>query len=130
MGNILGLEATSDSNFLKWKHPKSDKTGASKWKDIEDLINRWARRNPIGALMQEKWLKQDKETLFDKKNAKWAQDFNGEMGHISAEVKYSTLIHPELIEYLEVFYPDLFSTKESLHEFMIKFPKFKIRQRL
>lgn len=124
----MEISKTNNTDFLKV--PKRHLTGAAKWRDIEDLINRWAKRNPAGARQQEMWLRATKETLYDKKNAKMETSFGGRYGRRSAETKYSTLIHPQLLEYLEAFYPDLFKTKESLHQFMTRFPKFKIRGQL
>lgn len=110
------------------KKPYKSLTGAAKWRDIEDLINRWANRNKRGALEQERWLRETKEELHDKKNAKWAKDLYGKGGRVGAETKFSVLMHPELMAYIKMFYPDFLETKEDLHEFMVKFPKFRIRR--
>lgn len=127
MGNIITETSSIGNNdFLKVR--PSQLTGTAKWKDIEDLINRWAKRNKRGALEQEKWLREDKETLFDKKNAKWVQSFSGEHAKVDPETKYSTVIHPELMNYIQVFYPNFLDTKEELHEFMSRFPKFRVRR--
>lgn len=106
------------------KVPKKHLTGAAKWKDIEDLINRWAKRDPKGAYQLEKWLTATREGLYDKKNAKWDRNFDAKYGKVSPDMKLGLLIHPDLEAYILAFYPDMFSTKESMHEFMRHFPKF------
>lgn len=111
----IELTSTGDTNFLKMK--KSALKGEAKWKDIEDLINRWAKRNPQGAIENEKWVKEANAGLFDKKFGKSNAEAMGRIG-IS--------IHPELLQYIEAFYPDLFNTKDGMHEFMKRFKKFTV----
>lgn len=114
MSKIL-LTEDGDTGFLKAPRPKL--TGEEKWKDIEDLINRWARRNPQGAIDNERWVKEAHAELKDKKFGKSGAEAMGRIG---------VSIHPELINYIETFYPDFMSTKEELHEFMKRFPKFRV----
>lgn len=109
---MVELSPTSNPDFLKMR--KSSLTGEAKWKDIEDLINRWARRNPQGALDNERWVKQAQADLADKKHGKTS------MGRIGIS------IHPELMNYIQAFYPDFMDTKEDMHEFMKRFKKFRV----
>lgn len=115
---MIELATTDNADFLKM--PRSQLTGAAKWKDIEDLINRWARRNPRGAMDNEKWVKEAHADLKDKKFGK--SDSEG-MGRIGLS------IHPELMQYIEAFYPDFMSTKEEMREFMKRFPKFRVPEK-
>ena len=112
---MIELTPTSNTNFLKTR--RSQLTGDAKWKDIEDLINRWAKRNPQGAIDNERWVKESHDSLKDKKYGKTKGMGEGRIG-IS--------IHPELMQYIEAFYPDIMSTKDDLHEFMKRFPKFRV----
>lgn len=108
----IELSGSDNSDFLKM-HRRS-LTGEAKWKDIEDLINRWARRNPRGAWENDQWLKQAKVNLKDKKYA------SKDLG------RWGVSIHPELLQYIEAFYPNFLSTKDELHEFMKRFKKFRV----
>jgi hypothetical protein len=106
-----------NNDFLKV--PYSHKTGEAKWKDIEDLINRWAKRNPQGAFDNEKWVKQAYADLADKKFGKLENE-------AMAGGRLGVSIHPELMNYIEMFYPKFLQTKDELHEFMRRFPKFRV----
>lgn len=112
---MIELTSTDNSDFLKAHRPQLK--GEAKWKDIEDLINRWARRNPQGALLNDRWLKEAKASLKDKKYA------TKELG------RWGVSLHPELHEYILAFYPDFLSTKEELHEFMKRFSKFRVPEK-
>jgi len=115
MGGII----TSDSDGLKMiRQPLK---GEAKWKDIEDLINRWAKRNKSGAYELELCVRSARDELVDKKHGRLANEgmANGRIG---------IMIHPELETYIKAFYPDFLSTKDDLHEFMKRFPKFKVRE--
>lgn len=111
----------STKDLLKVQHNRYK--GDAKWKDIEDLINRWAKRNPRGALDNEAWIKETREGLFDKKHGVLSNE--GMAGG-----RIGIILHPELEQYIKAFYPDLFETKEGLHEFMRRFPKFKVRSQV
>lgn len=111
----IELSKVGDSGVLKMQ--RSSLKGEAKWKDVEDLINRWAKRNPRGAIENEKWVKESNAGLNDKKFAKSSSEAMGRLG---------VSIHPELLQYIEAFYPDLFSTKDGLHEFMRRFKKFTV----
>jgi len=119
MGNIE-LSQVEDTNFLKAQ--RRQLTGDAKWKDIEDLINRWAKRNPRGAWELELSLRQTREGLTDKKFA----TMNNEA---MAGGRHMLSLHPELLQYIETFYPNLLSTKDELREFMRRFPKFSVPEK-
>ena len=115
MTNIIIDGKGDDSAFTKV--PYKHLTGEAKWKDIEDLINRWAKRNRQGAIDNERWVKEAHAELSDKK-----------FGHSAnmAEGRIGLSIHPELMQYIETFYPKFMQTKEEMHEFMKRFPKFRV----
>lgn len=111
----IELSSTDDTSYLKAKRPQLK--GEAKWKDIEDLINRWARRNPQGALDNERWLREAQAGLTDKKYGKSNSEAMGRIG---------LSIHPQLMQYIQAFYPTFMDTKDDMHEFMKRFPKFKV----
>jgi hypothetical protein len=118
---MIELSDTSNSEFLKMR--RSAKTGEAKWKDIEDLINRWAKRRPQLAWENEQYVKQAQADLIDKKH--------GLMGGKTDEAnlpstRIGVAIHPELMNYIQAFYPTFMDTKEDLHEFKKRFPKFRV----
>lgn len=116
---MIELSTVGDSGFLKAQ--RRNLTGAAKWADIEDLINRWARRNPRGAWDNERWLKEAREDMVDKKHGTLKNE--GMAGG-----RFGVSIHPELMSYIQAFYPEFLQTKDELHEFMRRFPKFKVRE--
>ena len=109
------IGGNNDLQKVPYKHLKGD----AKWKDIEDLINRWARRNPKAALELEAYLKQTRSGLTDKKFATMDSE-------AMAGGRHMLSLHPELLQYIEAFYPKFLSTKEEMYQFMKKFPKFAI----
>lgn len=112
---MIELSSVGDTGFLKAQ--RRNLKGEAKWKDIEDLINRWAKRNPQGARDNEQWVKEAQAGLADKKHGTVKGMAGGRIG-IS--------IHPELMNYIQAFYPDFMDTKEDMHEFMKRFSKFRI----
>lgn len=112
---MIELSSTNNSDFLKMQ--RSTLTGAAKWRDIEDLINRWAKRNPRGAWENDQWLKEAQASIKDKKFA------SKELG------RWGVSIHPELMQYIQAFYPDFLETKDELHEFMKRFKKFRVPEK-
>lgn len=115
----IELSKVGDSGAYSMK--PSQLTGEAKWRDIEDLINRWARRNPRGARELEAAIKETRSTLADKKYGKSGAEAMGRLG---------LCIHPELLNYIEAFYPKFMQTKDEMHEFMRRFPKFTIPERI
>jgi hypothetical protein len=106
--------------------PKMTRTplkGEARWKDIEDLINRWAKRDKIGALELEESIKDVRENLTDKEHGVLEND-------AMAGGRIGIMLHPTLEQYIKAFYPDFLETKDDLHEFMRRFPKFKVRKQI
>lgn len=118
MGQIE-ISKVGDGGAYKMK--PSQLKGEAKWRDIEDLINRWARRNPIGARELEAAIKQSRFELKDKKFGKSGAEAMG---------RHGVSIHPELMNYIQAFYPTFMDTKEDLREFMRRFPKFRISEKV
>lgn len=117
----IELSNTSNSDFLK-AH-RSAKKGEEKWRDIEDLINRWAKRNPQGAYLNEQWVKEAHEGLLDKKHGLMGGKIDD--ANLSG-TRIGVCIHPELMNYIQAFYPDFMDSKEDLHEFKKRFKKFRV----
>lgn len=115
---MIELSSTGNADFLKM--PRRTLKGDAKWEDIEDLINRWAKRNPQAALETEAYLKETQAGLLDKKHGKSTANAMGRMG---------VVIHPELMQYIQAFYPQFMDTKAEMHEFMKRFPKFRVPER-
>lgn len=115
--NMIELSSTSNSDFLKMQ--RRQKKGDAKWKDIEDLINRWARRNPQRAYELEQYIKEIREVQHDKKFATNSEAL-GRMG---------IAIDEELMQYIQAFYPDFMDTKDDMHEFMKRFKKFRVPEK-
>lgn len=93
MGKIV-LSDSSNPDYLKFQ--PSQLVGDAKWKDIEDLINRWARRNPRGAKELEAAIQESRANLqlSGNKTGKWQQGYSGKHGHIDPETKIGISIHP------------------------------------
>lgn len=109
---------------LVWKKPVKHLKGEAKWKDIEDLINRWARRNPRGAREIEQYVKEKKSELVDKKHGLMSGTSKGDVNVPATRI--GVAIHPELMNYIQAFYPDFMDSKDDLHEFKKRFPKFRV----
>lgn len=107
---------------------RSNKTGDAKWADIEDLINRWARRDPRGAVWLESAIKSTQEGLFDKRHGLLMGKSKGEVNYTSTRI--GIMLHPDLLAYITAFYPDFLSTKDDLREFKKRFPKFRITEKI
>lgn len=118
---MIELTGSSDSNILKFK--PQPKTGDAKWKDIEDLINRWAKKQPQRAYELEMTLREARQEVADPEFAKMNNN-------AMADGRLQLILDPGLEEYIKVFYPKFLETKTELHEFMRRFPKFRIPERV
>jgi hypothetical protein len=114
----VNIELTkTDGGSLKM--PRRTLTGDAKWRDIEDLINRWAKRSPRKAWELETYIKEIQADLYDPKHGK--QRNEGMAGG-----RIGLALDQELLQYIQAFYPDFLQTKDEMHEFMKRFPKFRI----
>lgn len=96
------------------------KTGSAMWKEIDDLIRRWAKRNPRAANLNRLYNQQVRDGLTDHKYAKSSSMADGRL---------LLSVHPELIVYLETFYPKLFASKENVRKFANTYQMFSIPER-
>lgn len=118
---MIEISSTPNSDFLKI--PRRQLKGSAKWADIEDLINRWAKRFPREAYELEKYVKDISGGLYDKKHGLQGGQNNKEN---LTNMRIGVAIHPHLMQYIQAFYPDFMDSKEDLHEFKKRFPKFRI----
>lgn len=109
-----------DENVLK--KPIKHLTGDAKWRDIADLIARWGRRNPDAMQLTIDYAKDLQEGLKDKQH--------GQMGGgNTAGTRIGVVIHPELMNYIQAFYPDFLDSNEDVAEVKRRFPKFKVPEK-
>lgn len=118
----MAIEVFKGKDDPFWKMKARNLTGDDKWKDIEDLINRWAKRNPRAAWELEQTILETRSQLADKKYGKLSNE-------AMAGGRLKLIIHDELMQYIQAFYPKFLGTKEELHEFQRRFPKFSIPER-
>jgi hypothetical protein len=98
----------------------SNLTGEAKWKDIGDLVKRWAKRNPEAYNLTAAYVQEVRSGLKDKKH--------GVMGgsSLSGGTRIGIAIHPELMIYIQAFYPDFMDKNSDVTEFKKRFPVFKV----
>lgn len=107
-------------NSENLKKPIRHLTGEAKWKDIEDLVRRWAKRNPEAYKLTVAYAKDAKEQLVDKKH--------GMLGGANRNggTRIGIVIHPELMNYIQAFYPKFMDENSDVTEFKKRFPVFKV----
>lgn len=91
----------------------------SDWNEIGDLIDRWSKRCPKDLELNLAWVKDARNGLDDKEFA------SGETGLI----RMGLMLHPNLLAYLENFYPDLFKSNRNVKQFAHHFKKFAIPEK-
>ena len=96
------------------------KTGNSMWAEIDDLVKRWARRNPFGANWNMKYNQNLRDGLYD---SKYAANYDRATGITN---RTTISIHPELMNYIETFYPKFFESKENVRRFGNTYKMFKL----
>jgi hypothetical protein len=106
-----------DSDIIKGI---GSKTGSEMWQHIDDLIIRWARRNPQAANLNRLYNQDVRDNLKDKVYAKSTSMADGRL---------ALSIHPELVNYLEAFYPKLFDSKENVRKFARTYKMFAIAEK-
>lgn len=112
------MDHKSDGEIIKGI---GGKTGAAMWKEVDDLIVRWARRNPRAANTNMLHNQDIRDGLKDKKFAK-----SGSMG----DGRLMLSIHPELMSYIETFYPKLFESKANVRRFAKTYKMFAVGERI
>jgi hypothetical protein len=96
------------------------KTGSAMWVEIDDLVKRWARRNPFGANWNMTFNQNVRDNLTDKR---FASSYDQGTG---ITTRNSISIHPELMNYIETFYPKFFESKDNVRRFGNTYRMFKI----
>lgn len=96
------------------------KEGAAMWAEIDDLVRRWAERNPFGANWNMVYNQNVREGLNDQK---FASSYDKETGITN---RTTISIHPELMNYIEAFYPKFFDKKENIRKFGNTYKMFKL----
>jgi len=86
-------------------------SASEKWKDIEDLVKRWARKFPHEYQDNLKWVKDDREDYLMKP---------------TRELRKGILIHPRLMVYIQHFHPTFMDTNLDVKEFSKRFPAFVV----
>lgn len=113
------MKALSDRAKNGWA------TGEARWKDIDDLIKRWKKRNPQGYEDNMAYVQEKKESLADKKFGEWTDGNKKKMG-----TRLGLAIHPELMNLIESFYPDFMTKKGDVGEFGKRYPQFQIPDKI
>lgn len=98
-----------------------------KWADIADLVKRWRRRNPEGYRTNLLYVKEKKAGLKDAKFGLLGGP--GKSNVVQGGTRIGLAIHPELLNYIENFYPDFLSSNEDVQIFAKKFPAFAIPEK-
>lgn len=101
------------------------KTGSAMWAEIDDLIIRWAQRNPRAANWNRIYNQGLRDERQDTKFAEWKDDRGRGLG-----TRTALSIHPELVNYIEVFYPKLFDSKENVRKFANTYKMFRIPDKI
>lgn len=93
--------------------------GEKMWQQIDDLVVRWSRRNPRAANMNMHHNQEVRDGLEDKKFAKSTSMADGRL---------LLSIHPELVNFIETFYSDFFTSKENVRTFAKRYKMFAIAE--
>lgn len=96
------------------------KEGAAMWAEIDDLVTRWAKRNPFGANWNMRYNQDVRDGL---KDEKFASSYDRETGITN---RATISIHPELMNFIETFYPKFFESNENVRKFGNTYKMFKI----
>jgi len=115
-------------DFLK--HSYSHKVGEARKKDIADLVKRWVRRNPEAATENMRYNKQARQELMDKQFGLMGGHSDSKAVGSNSGTRLTASVHPELISYIQAFYPDFLDTKEELIWFRKTFKGFSIPEKV
>lgn len=98
------------------------KSGSAMWVEIDDLVTRWTQRDPVSANLNRLYNQAVRDGLNDKKFAKLDNE-------AMAGGRMALSVHPELINYIEVFYPKFFESKENIRRFGSTYKMFRIPEK-
>ncbi len=99
------------------------KTGAAMWQEVDDLVVRWAKKNPFGANWNMVYNQRKRDDLVDKMHA---SSYDKKTGITS---RTAISVHPELMSYIETFYPKFFESKENVRRFGNTYKMFRIGEK-
>lgn len=119
------LNKTETMQALSERAKDGFRTGDARWKDIDDLIKRWKRRNPQGYEDNMAYVQEKRDSLKDTKFGEWTDDKNRKMG-----TRIGLAIHPELLNLIESFYPDFMTKKGDVGEFGKRYKQFQIPDKI
>lgn len=100
------------------------KTGEAMWKEIDDLVVRWTQRNPFGANWNRIY-NQHLRDQADNKYAEWQDEGGRGLG-----TRNTIAVHPELMVFIETFYPKLFESNANIRKFAKRYPMFKVADKI
>lgn len=98
-------------NDIRNLEARASMSVSAKWKDIDDLVKRWARKFPQEYQDNMGWVKSDREDYLMKP---------------TRELRKGILIHPRLMIYIQHFHPTFLDTNQDLKEFSKRFPAFVV----
>lgn len=111
------LEMNKDNEIIRGI---GSKKGEAMWTEIDDLIKRWARKNPYEANLNRLYNQEVRDGLHD-------QEFGKSKSMADGRLMIS--IHPQLVNYIETFYPKLFESKENVRKFARIYKMFAIAEK-
>lgn len=114
------LNKTETMQALNERAKDGFRTGEARWKDIDDLIKRWKKRNPQGYEDNMAYVQEKKESLADKKFGEWG----------NSGTRLGLAVHPELMNLIESFYPDFMTKKGDVADFGKRYPQFQIPDKI
>lgn len=100
------------------------KTGDAMWREIDDLVSRWAARNPFAANWNRIYNQNVRDGLYDQK---FAASYDKDTGITN---RTTISIHPELMSFIETFYPKFFESKENIRKFGNTYKMFRLGEKL
>lgn len=98
-------------NDLRNLEARAGMSASAKWKDIDDLVKRWARKFPQEYQDNLKWVQSEREDYLMKP---------------VRELRKGLLIHPRLMIYIQHFHPTFMDTNQDVKEFSKRFPAFVV----
>lgn len=106
------------------------KVGEAMWEEIDDLVKRWTKRNPVGANYN-RYFNQGVRDGLAKQGKGVTATLDSESKGGKAGIRTSSVIsvHPELVSYIEAFYPRFFESKENVRKFGTIYKMFRIPEK-
>lgn len=105
------------------KNPIGSATGAARYRQIQDLVSRWAKRNQDQVLLYNEYAQELRDNLKDKEYG----DISGKK--FGTGTRIGVIIHPHLMNYIQAFYSDFMDTSEDVAWFKKTYPNWRIPQK-